>query len=442
MEADTEMAGIEDTTTPYNVPLCAKYKQSFAYVSMKDRTPIILTKAIDHLARNKDDIVRQYGEESREELKVVIGRLSQLKNELQTDKPFTKLNYGSEADEWNKILEEKTQNGSGPTWFQTDWMYAECYFYRRINEAFLESKTLHTYDPFQYLKNETLESAMETMKTALAHYVLAVIEHESYHPAALENVLIRLLKHGLWANRVDLSLSAGSAIRIELDPLKQVNDWDEYIVVDNTEEVWFILKKIQTPLIDIVMDNIGFEALTDMCLADYLVTKYNASRVRFRIKKIPWFVSDVMQPDFDFAINRLAQNSDNASKRLAERWRSYLNNGTWTVHADQFWTMPYTYNLMEEKDPELYSQLKQSNFIVFKGDLNYRKLVGDIHWDPTYSFKKALQGFYPTTLVAVRTNKAETITGMLKSEVDEISRKDPAWLTSGQYGVIQHYSAI
>lgn len=57
---------------------------------------------------------------------------------MQTNKPFTKLNYGSEADEWNKILEEKTQDSQRPTWFQTDWMYAECYFYRRMQEALLE----------------------------------------------------------------------------------------------------------------------------------------------------------------------------------------------------------------------------------------------------------------------------------------------------------------
>lgn len=102
--------------------------------------------------------------------------------------------------------------------------------------------------------------------------------------------------------------------------------------------------------------------------------------------------------------------------------------------------MPYTYNLMEEKDPELYNQLKQSNVVIFKGDLNYRKLVGDIHWDPTTLFKTALQGFLPTMLVAIRTNKAETITGLVQHEVEELNKKDAAWMTSGQYAVIQHYS--
>jgi hypothetical protein len=35
---------------------------------------------------------------------------------------------------------------------------------------------------------------------------------------------------------------------------------------------------------------------------------------------------------------------------------------------------------MEEKAPELYQQLSLSSFLIFKGDLNYRKLVGDREW--------------------------------------------------------------
>lgn len=104
---------------------------------------------------------------------------------------------------------------------------------------------------------------------------------------------------------------------------------------------------------------------------------------------------------------------------------------------ETFWILPFDYSQMQRLNPELYSELAKNNLIIFKGDLNYRKLVGDIYWEPTTSFQHALRGFEPTNLVALRTIKADTICGLEKGLFEKLTAKDPYWLTTGEYAVIQ-----
>lgn len=66
----------------------------------------------------------------------MIGFISKLKNEIATNKTLKPMRLASnksnnDAEEWNKYLIKRTEiEGETPLWFNTLWLYCECYMYR------------------------------------------------------------------------------------------------------------------------------------------------------------------------------------------------------------------------------------------------------------------------------------------------------------------------
>lgn len=194
--------------------------------------------------------------------------------------------------------------------------------------------------------------------------------------------------------------------------------------------------------LDIIFDNAGYEFFTDLCLADYIITKKLASKVRLYVKTIPWFISDVMTTDFWWAINQLRMSSDQYLKTLGEKWKNYVNNGLWVVVEDDFWTLPVDFSYMRDVKPELYKKLAQAKLAIFKGDLNYRKLFGEKNWDPTTPIDEALQNFNPTKLCTLRTVKADIVCGLPQGLAEKMETISEKWMETGDYGLIQFSKKI
>lgn len=93
---------------------------------------------------------------------------------------------------------------------------------------------------------------------------------------------------------------------------------------------------------------------------------------------------------------------------------------------------------MKDKSPALYGKLSEAKLIVFKGDLNYRKLMADINWEYTKTLDTVLStlGFRPTNLVTLRTLKADVCIGLAPGRAEELRQKDENWMITGKYGVI------
>lgn len=361
---------------------------------------------------------------------------------MQTNKQFQDISDGRDnCQAWNEYLSKEKMLGEGTSWYSATWMWTECYMYRRVLEAMTNIEQLRDFDFFRHQKEEGFRDSLYSMEQ-LGEWILQILPEDSSISSKgndTQDLFAKLLQISLWGNKCDLSISAGNKRSATGNAIDQLESLKERILVDQTSSVWESLED-SNQIVDIVMDNAGYELFTDLCLADFLISSGKACKVRFRIKEQPWFVSDTTIQDFNWTLNILGgEKSDNHPSlfTLGERWQGYMRSGEWTVTTDPFWTYPHVYSELETTDPQLHSTLAEAKLVIFKGDLNYRKLVGDLNWETTVPFKTSLQGFNPTNILSLRTLKADVVTGLEAGQAENLYTQDKEWMVNGNWGVIQ-----
>ncbi|XP_028579518.2 damage-control phosphatase ARMT1 isoform X12 [Podarcis muralis] len=428
--------------------LAGKFKGSFAYNTIKDRLPLILTKVIDTLHRHRNEFFEEHGEKGIESEKKAIAYLSRLRNELQTDKPLIALTDNlPDSTLWNQCLEyHQSLSDEPPSWFQSPWLYTECYMYRRIHEALAQNPLISDFDVF---KEEKVHNFFESQQAIIlmSTYLQDILKNvEKLDENLLKKEFFKLLQVSLWGNKCDLSLSAGADSSQKSDPLQSVEELKPFILVDHMEKLWSLLinKKNmnkQTTRLDIVLDNAGFELTTDLILADFLLSSKLATEIHFHGKSIPWYVSDTTRRDLNWTIKQMQAANHKGMSRCGVCWEGYLKNGVWIYHDHLFWTSPHEYCRMAQVAPDLYSELQKSNLIIFKGDLNYRKLIADRKWEFTVPFHQALNNFHPAPLCSLRTLKCDIQVGLKPGQGEQLTDTEPEWMIIGKYGIIQFDAA-
>lgn len=185
------------------------------------------------------------------------------------------------------------------------------------------------------------------------------------------------------------------------------------------------------------MDNSGYEVFTDFVLADFILRYDFVHKIRFHCKAIPWFISDVMYRDFHWTIHQLANSDNDVIKAFGQRLNDYVDTKRIELQPTEFfWTSPYEFQEMPTVAPKLYANLATSHLLIFKGDLNYRKLLADVNWPFNSRFVDVLGVFRPTNLCTLRTVKADLICELPDGKADELAKLDKMWMETGKYGVI------
>jgi len=224
------------------------------------------------------------------------------------------------------------------------------------------------------------------------------------------------------------------------------------IVIDDTPILWNHVRGLVDARVDMILDNAGFELFGDLILADWLLISRHAATVHCHVKRIPWFVSDATQEDVTWLLD-VCQGLNNdtfpgvasdqlpvALMGLIARLRRHLANGALVITTHPFWTMPHAYYHLPDMAPPAYNALFHlSDLVIFKGDLNFRKLVYDCAWEPTTPFDEAIGAGWRGRrgmLAVLRTCKSESVVGLNVGMAEALDEVDAKWRVNGRYGMI------
>jgi len=367
----------------------------FAHMTMKQRKPMIIDEILSTFDYTKS--IRQ--------------ELLDFKKEI-TAEPIKPL---SECSSDREVWDHALQPWLGKTWLEIPWFFAETYFYRRILEIikYFQPGPWQNIDPFSPMKNREIHLHLPSFL-------------EFYETCAFEKNLqnfSEFIYQALWGNRGDLSL--------HFDKQKISNGADEFII-NHTRDAYKFLAKCHTN-IAFLLDNATMEILYDLALIDFLLQTNMADRITCYAKDQPYFLSDALPDDVYMTINLLGSIDSPKVQALADRLLKALGSGKLILKAPPFFS---TSGMFRELPNNLKAELGAHDLCLMKGDANYRRLMGDRHWDPTTPLEEVVN-YFPTNFLSLRTPKSNVMVGVPEATYQKLmAHAEADWQINGKRGMI------
>ena len=440
---------------PIPDPICSDVPGTWAYDTMSRRVDEeILQRTLE------DNIDVLDSSRSDPKYRKVVTKFQSLRDELRTSSAITMLeeldlshpDYTDEEkalrrreyDEWKLMLQPLLENNA--TWLTAPWLVAEFYVYRRLIEAtgfWDRSSPLYMFDPFQKQKKAGLVSSVGSAEPMLGKVLqLDKLTTDSAGSASLLDDGVNIAASiALWGNKMDLSLWPADAANADVDIFSSILEKaHENLLHDDSKALAEHCRMLHSKgggNVDIIVDNAGFELITDLALAQYLIDSGIAKCVTFQLKSHPTFVSDALERDLLEHIEHYASLDESTypnAKASGQKWKKFMQDGQWKANEDSFWCQPFA---MWDMTQTVWSDLRDRCDLAFvKGDANYRRLLGDCMWEMTAKFEDVVGSYFPCPVCALRTLKAEIGCGMDADQIERASVLDDNWQVNGRFGVV------
>ncbi|GAW79513.1 hypothetical protein, conserved [Plasmodium gonderi] len=441
------------------------FKDVFTYLRREDENlPPILTCEKPNTMEN-DTIVRRIPqtilkgvEEHNEEYtkeKKIDGKLAKIRDMFMNGDKHTyeMLQCKEDITFWNFLLDYFIKKNMKVV--NNSWLFNEYYFYRYLSCSYDFENS--NYDFFEYEKKDSINcnrNVIEKICTC-AKGLLEMYENKSSENAKIFDIFFYF---SLWSNQFDLSWNPTKnkaeqhksdekdikkktlrekKFYFDIDDINKLHD-SMYLHKVLCNDVDILRRDITSKKwtrFDIVLDNMGLEFITDLCLLHFL--NFYFDEMHIHVKKFPLFVSDTMAKDITYALDSLCNDEKYPNTVfMANKWKKFLDTQTWKIQEHVYWNLPLPYWVMPKT---LVDELKKSSFVCFKGDANYRRCLGDLKFNFWHSHKNVL-GYFPVRIIALRCLKSPICCGVNRDIVEDLNKKSPDWCNYGEYAILQYCS--
>ena len=340
-------------------------------------------------------------------------------------------------------------------WLSAPWMITEFYVYRKLMEClgyWTINSPGYNHDPFIEQKRTGLISSVGSAGPILGRLLsLTTTTTTSNDTTGGEKTaevggIAIAASIALWGNKMDLSLWPANIDNTDKDIFTNVlNSASTNLLHDDLPT---LARYCETVLrtknngrggnVYIIVDNAGFELITDLALGQYLLRSGIAHCITYCLKSHPTFVSDALEKDLLDHVEYYANLDEKLypqSKQCGTLWKGYLSNGQFVCKEDNFWVQPLA---MWDMPSKLHAEFATHCDLAFvKGDANYRRLLGDRQWQLTDTFEDVVGYYFPCPVCALRTFKAEIGCGLEREQIDKARKLDSNWMVNGRFGVVQ-----
>ena len=340
------------------------------------------------------------------------GAIARLRDDIAGDAPLPPLGFPApDTAEWDPVP-------TSATWLRTVWFPAECYVYRQLMSAVRYWE--RGRDPFAPVKRRELASvALWDGLQAVAAGLSPTLARSASQRGELFHAL---LDGCLWGNRVDLSYGVGTAFGRS----GQSHD----LLCDDRERAAGELLRAGGD-VHLVADNTGSELSMDLALCDAL-TSIAGARVSLHVKMHPVFVSDATAADVWDLVAAMRAHGGPASD-VGERLVRAFDQGKLRILPDFYWNGP---RFLWDRPPRIAAELDRATMVIFKGDANYRRVIGDAIW-PTEATVAEATSYFPAPLLLLRTMKSDAVVGLPAGLATRLDGVDRDWRINARRGLIQ-----
>jgi hypothetical protein len=307
----------------------------------------------------------------------------------------------------------------GKTWLEIPWLLAESFFYQQVLEivGYFQPGPFLNLDPYKKIKDEELHRSLKFFT-------------EIYNSIPTDKTLETFQEFCykvLWGNRGDLSITK------VFDP--DMGAHLEMILLNKTREAFEFFSENPKTVI-YFFDNAGRELFFDLAFINFLLEQGYASKITCYFKDRPIFVSDAMLVDFEKNIESLMKSSSEKGQGLAKQILDAEETGLLQLRAPAFLAYGKDYRQLPSG---LQQEINAHDLAILKGDLNFRRIVGDRHW-PHSTPVSAAGGYFPTSFLSFRTIKSEVMVGLSPKALSDLeAHAEKDWMTNGKRGTIIFY---